>query len=124
MNTDCDRNLLACDPVATTLHLDALRVAKDPDKLLKALIAVGDHYLKIDNPLGHFGNFPEGQRLVAVTAAPVTAGTNLEIALGKDVKLPITLTLWMHFPDTPADAKPELFTFPLSHYLDQAPHRP
>ena len=82
-NTDCDRNLLACDPVATTLHLDALRVAKDPDKLLKALIAVGDHYLKIDNPLGHFGNFPEGQRLVAVTAAPVTAGTNLEIALGK-----------------------------------------
>ncbi len=58
-------------------------MVKDPDKLLKALIAVGDHYLKIDNPLGHFGNFPEGQRLGAVTAAPVTAGTNLEIALGK-----------------------------------------
>ncbi len=29
---------------------------------MKALIAVGDHYLKIDDPLGHFGNFPEGQR--------------------------------------------------------------
>lgn len=82
-NKDCDRNLLACDPVATVLHMDALRVAKAPDKLLQALIAVGDHYLEIDNPLGHFGNFPDGQRLVAVTAAPVIAGTNVEIAVGK-----------------------------------------
>jgi hypothetical protein len=82
-NRAADRNLFACDPVATILHLDALRGAKNPDSLLKALVPVGDHYLKIDAPTGHFGNFPEGQRLVAVTSAPATAGTDVEIALGR-----------------------------------------
>jgi hypothetical protein len=82
-NAGTNRNLFACDPVATTLHMDALRAAKDPGKLLKALVAVGDHYLKIDNPLGHFANYPDGQRLVGVTSAAVTAGANVEIPLGK-----------------------------------------
>lgn len=59
-NRGTNRNLLACDPVVTVLHMDALRAAKNPEKLLKALVAVGDHYLKIDNPLGHFGNDPGG----------------------------------------------------------------
>jgi hypothetical protein len=82
-NKDCDRNLFACDPLATTLHLDALRAAKDPGKLLKNLVAVGDHYLKIDNPMGHFANDPSGQRLVAVTSADVKKGIDREIPLGK-----------------------------------------
>jgi hypothetical protein len=81
-STDCDRNLFACDPVSTTLHMDALRVAKDHDKLMMALAIVGDHYLKIDNPLGHFANYRDGQRLVAVTSAPVSAGSDVEIPLG------------------------------------------
>jgi hypothetical protein len=86
-NKGADRNLFACDPVATILHMDALalREATDPDrnKLLKALVGQGPHYLKIDNPLGHFANFNDGQRLVGVTSAPVTAGTNVEMAMGK-----------------------------------------
>ncbi len=82
-NKGSDRNLFACDPVVTILHMDALRVAKDPDKLLKALAGVADHYLKIDNPLGHFANYSDGQRLVGVTSDPVNAGTNVEIPLGK-----------------------------------------
>jgi hypothetical protein len=82
-NTGTNRNLFACDPVATTLHMDALLVAKTPDKLLKALANIDDHYLKIDNPLGHFANNPDGQRLVAITSAPVTAGNNVEIPLGR-----------------------------------------
>jgi hypothetical protein len=81
---ECERNLLPCDPVATILHMDALRAAKNEDKLLQALAAVGDHYLKIDNPLGHFANLFTGQRLVGITSAPMTAtGTNVEIALSK-----------------------------------------
>jgi hypothetical protein len=82
-NKGSDRNLFACDPVVTILHMDALRVAKDPDKLLKALADVADHYLKIDNPLGHFANYSDGQRLVGVTSAQANAGTNVEIPLGK-----------------------------------------
>ncbi len=45
-------------------------------------------------------------------------GRTLEVALGKDVKFPFTLTLLLHFPDTPPNAKPELFTFPFSHYIN------
>lgn len=44
-------------------------------------------------------------------------GRTLEVALGKDVKFPFTLTLLLHFPDTLPNAKPELFTFPFSHYI-------
>ena len=79
---DCDRNLLFCDPLATTLHLDALFAAQNPDKLMQALISVGDHYLKIDSPLGHFANYDDGQRLLAVTSAPASSGSGVEIALG------------------------------------------
>lgn len=59
------------------------------------------------------GDSPDAPKLPLVLSKD---GKTLEINLGKDVKLPITLTLWMHFPDTPPDAKPELFTFPFSHY--------
>jgi hypothetical protein len=82
VNTGSDRNLFFCDPVATILHMDALRAAKDPNKLLNALISVGDHYLKIDHPDGHFGSHSDGQVLVGVTSAQATAGSNADIKLG------------------------------------------
>ena len=53
--------------------------------------------------------------------APAKDGTTLEVALGR-ITFPFTLTLRMHFPDTPADAKPELFTFPFSHYMGGDDH--
>jgi hypothetical protein len=77
------RNLLACDPVVTIMHMDALRAAKNPDTLLKALANVGDHYLKIDNPLGHFANYKEGQRLVGISSAAANAGSNVDIKVGR-----------------------------------------
>jgi len=91
-NKGNDRNLFACDPVITVLLMDALREAKDPNKLLNALIAQGDHYLKIDNPLGHYSNardpldplkLPIGQRLVGVTSSGANAGNLAEVELGK-----------------------------------------
>lgn len=79
----CERTLFACDPVATTILMDALRVASDPDKLLKVLAAVGDQYLKIDGPFGHFANYPDGQRLIGVVSgAGAAAGSNVEIPMG------------------------------------------
>jgi len=83
-DVECNRNLLACDPVAMVLHIDALFEAKDAKKLLNALVAVGDHYVKIDNPLGHFANNMAGQRLAGVTSTAMSStGTNVEIALGR-----------------------------------------
>jgi len=81
-NVGSDRNLFLCDTVATTLHMDALRAAKDPNKLLNTLISVGDQYLKIDHPDGHFGNQPDGQILVGVTSVKANAGSNADITLG------------------------------------------
>jgi hypothetical protein len=82
-NKGADRNLFACDPLATILHMDSLLEAKDPDKLLKALAGVGDHYLKIDHPDGHLGNYADGQILMGVTSAQAQAGTHKDIELGK-----------------------------------------
>lgn len=81
--SEADRNLLACDPVATAIHLDALRAAKNPGALLTALAGLGDHYLKIDNPLGHCANALIGQRLVAVTSAAATSGDHADIGVGR-----------------------------------------
>ena len=43
----------------------------------------------------------------------------LETALGQEVEFPLTLTLLLRLPGSPPDAKPELFTFPFSHYSEQ-----
>ena len=50
-------------------------------------------------------------------------GQTLETTLGPDLKLPVTLTLYLRFPGTPPSARPEVFTFPFSHYIpaDAAP---
>jgi hypothetical protein len=82
-NKGTNRNLFACDPVATVLHMDALRAAKNADKLLNALISINDHYLKIDNPFGHFGYDTAGQRLLAVTTGFANKGSNVEIPVGR-----------------------------------------
>jgi hypothetical protein len=103
---ECDRNLFFCDPVATILHMDALREAKDADKLLKALLPVGDHYLKIDSPLGHFANFDNGQRLVGTTSAQVPAtGTNVEITLSSVGQI----VFFAKKPPSSADLKTDAF---------------
>ena len=81
-NTGCDRNIFACDPVATILHMDALQEAKDKKKLLDKLVTEGDHYLKIDHPFAHWGNYPEGGLLFALLSAPAGPGTNVEAQVG------------------------------------------
>ncbi len=43
----------------------------------------------------------------------------LEAAFGQEVEFPVTLTLLLRLPGSPPDAKPELFTFPFSHYSEQ-----
>ena len=43
----------------------------------------------------------------------------LEAVLGQEVEFPVTLTLLLRLPGLPPDAKPELFTFPFSHYSEQ-----
>lgn len=43
----------------------------------------------------------------------------LEAVLGQEVEFPVTLTLLLRLPGSPPDAKPELFTFPFSHYSEQ-----
>jgi hypothetical protein len=43
-------------------------------------------------------------------------GKTLEASLGGNLKLPMTLTLLMHFPGMSREARPELFTFPFREY--------
>ncbi len=43
----------------------------------------------------------------------------LEAVLGQEVEFPMTLTLLLRLPGSPPDAKPEVFTFPFSHYSEQ-----
>lgn len=40
----------------------------------------------------------------------------LQVELSKDVKLPVTLTLALRFPDSQSGARPEVFTFPFDHF--------
>jgi hypothetical protein len=52
-------------------------------------------------------------------------GRTLEVSLGKDLKLPVTLTLSLHLPDVALNARPEVFTFPFSHFIaEDTPSRP
>lgn len=52
-------------------------------------------------------------------------GRTLEASLGNDLKLPVTLTLSLHLPDVAPNARPEVFTFPFSHFIaEDAPSRP
>jgi hypothetical protein len=49
----------------------------------------------------------------------------LESALGKDLKLPVTLTVSLHLPGSAPSARPEVFTFPFSHFIaEDTPSRP
>ncbi len=48
--------------------------------------------------------------------AVAEGGEYLEATPPREVKFPIELTLRLHFPGTAPDARPELFTFPFSHY--------
>ena len=45
-------------------------------------------------------------------------GRSLESVSGREFKCPITLTLLLRFPDSPVDARPEVFTFPFRNYTN------
>jgi len=52
-------------------------------------------------------------------------GQNLECSLGKDLKLPVELIVSLHLPGLAPNAKPEVFTFPFSHFIvKDAPSQP
>ena len=51
-----------------------------------------------------------------------SSGEYLEAVPGKEAKLPVELTLRLRLPGESAKAKPELFTFPFSHYTEQDNH--
>jgi hypothetical protein len=44
-------------------------------------------------------------------------GHTLEAAMSKNLRLPVTITLSLHFQDSAPNARPEVFTFPFSHYI-------
>jgi hypothetical protein len=48
--------------------------------------------------------------------AVAEGGDHLEATPPDGVRLPLELTLRMHLPGMAPDARPELFTFPFSHY--------
>lgn len=43
----------------------------------------------------------------------------IEASLGDAVKFPVALTVLLHLPDTPPDAKPELFNFAFTKFTDE-----
>jgi hypothetical protein len=49
---DADRTRIDCPAAAMVTHLDSLLVAKDPDKLAKALAAVSPDYIAVDHAYG------------------------------------------------------------------------
>jgi hypothetical protein len=48
-------------------------------------------------------------------------GRTLEAAI-KELKLPVTITLWLRFRNSNQQVKPEVFTFPFSHYIAPDAH--
>lgn len=49
-------------------------------------------------------------------------GRTLEASLSKDLKLPVTITLSLRFGDLGPNVRPEIFTFPFSHYIAAEDH--
>ena len=50
------------------------------------------------------------------------SGHTLEVSFSKDLKLPVTITLSLRFQDLGPNVKPEIFTFPFSHYIAADAH--
>ena len=68
------------------------------------------------------GESADAPRIPLVVGKDVQA---LECALGKDLKLPVTLTVSLHLPGSVPNAKPEVFSFPFSHFIaEDTPSRP
>jgi len=44
-------------------------------------------------------------------------GHTMEATMSKNLKLPATITLSLRFQDSAPDSRPEVFTFPFSHYI-------
>jgi hypothetical protein len=39
--------------------------------------------------------------------------------MGNDLKLPVTITLFLRFRESNPNERPEVFTFPFSHYIEE-----
>jgi hypothetical protein len=70
---DEDRTRIDCPAAAMLTHVDSLLVAKDPDKLAKALAAVSADYLAIDHAYGPF-------RMIGDRAAGMFSGWVSKVA--------------------------------------------
>jgi len=87
-------------PETFRLYLyDAYTVPLDPDsvKETRGAIEIGDSEQAIPMTVG-----PDGQTLVT--------------SLGPKLAFPVTITLKMHLPGEPPDARPEVFTFHFQNY--------
>ena len=60
-----------------------------------------------------WGDSPDAPEIVL---RPASDGECLEAELGEPARFPVTLTLLLRFPGAPPQSRPELFTFPFSHY--------
>ncbi len=54
-----------------------------------------------------------------ITLGPGKKKEAIEASLGDAVKFPVALTVLLHLPDTPPDAKPELFNFTFTKFTDE-----
>jgi hypothetical protein len=78
-----ERTLVDCPAAAMIVHTDALLVAKDPDKLAKALVNEGDEYVAIDHafgPIRQVGNAFMGG-FSGWSTALATAGSNVDVKM-------------------------------------------
>ena len=64
----------------------------------------------------------ESDRAPRVPLVVGKEGQTLEAALGKDLKLPVTITLTLRFQESKPNVRPEVFTFPFSHYIAADAH--
>jgi hypothetical protein len=78
-----ERTLVDCPAAAMVVHTDALLVAKDPDKLAKALVNEGSEYVAIDHafgPIRQVGNSFMGG-FSGWSTALSTAGSNVDVKM-------------------------------------------
>jgi len=75
--------------------------------------------LSADKVLQASGNVQVGESESAPRVHLVAGkdGHTLEAPLGEDLKLPVTITLTLRFQESGPNVRPEVFTFPFSHYI-------
>jgi hypothetical protein len=54
-----------------------------------------------------------------ITLGPGKKKETMEASLGEGIKFPVAVTLLLHLPGMPPDAKPELFNFTFQKFTDE-----